>query len=632
MNYKIIKKDFTAPFHDEWIDTNGLGGFASSSSAMVNTRRYHGLLCAAIVPASVRTMLVSAVAEYYGETRISPCYLGDKTISGRIDCIKQFMHIPFPCWKVSGEGFEYEKSVFMPYGHNTVIIHYRIIQGDSAQFRFFPELVHRDYHMMYSAEHLDISAMKVDADGFSADWYESGVTLSGHISSGDFRTQFSKRTAYYPVEDERGFEPVEDVFSPGYFTVPAGTQDFYIIFTTEPPQKENYEEIKVHECARRQQIMGGGDSVSQMLRFSAEQFFFKRADNNMSVIAGYPWFTDWGRDTMIALDGLALCNGWHGLCRNVLISFSHYVSRGMIPNRFPDHGDEPEYNTIDATLWFFEACWRYYKYTGDKELLAEFFPVFEEIIQKHCEGTRYNIHVDSDGLLYGGSEGWQLTWMDAKYEQTVFTPRHGKCVEINALWFNALCIMADICRILKKNCKYSEMAESVKKAMGVFNLGSGYCADYINENEINTQLRPNQLFAFSLSSCVFSPEQAAKMIEKCKDSLYTPLGIRSLSPDDKQYCSQYRGNHYTRDSQYHQGTVWCYIMGAYADTLAAAGQSAKIPGLITGLVDHLYEGGLGTVSEICDADAPHMFRGCFSQAWSVAELIRIRQKYCRGNA
>ncbi|MCP4417281.1 MAG: glycogen debranching protein, partial [Chloroflexi bacterium] len=379
-------------------------------------------------------------------------------------------------------------------------------------------------------------------------------------------------------------------------------------------------------------------AVKQLV-LAADQFIVKRSvqrstaqdTNGRSVIAGYPWFSDWGRDTMIALPGLTLSSGRPEVAASILRTYAQFVDQGMIPNRFPDAGEQPEYNTVDATLWYFEALRAYHAATNDDELLRELFPILQEIIQWHQRGTRFNIKMDEDdGLISAGEEGVQLTWMDAKVDDWVVTPRIGKPVEINALWYNALCSMVDFAQLLnKEDAEYRALMQKVKTGFARFwNEEMGYCYDVIDGTDgLDGRLRPNQLFAISLVHSPLTVVQQRSLLEACGRHLLTAHGLRSLSPDDKAYIGHYGGDRYERDGAYHQGTVWGWLIGPFVSAhLRVYGDKAAARSYLEPLMQHHIQAhAVGSISEIFDGDAPFTPRGCVAQAWSVAELLRTWQ-------
>jgi predicted glycogen debranching enzyme len=382
------------------------------------------------------------------------------------------------------------------------------------------------------------------------------------------------------------------------------------------------------------------DDFAQTLAAAADQYIVSRGDQK-TVIAGYHWFSDWGRDTMIALPGLTLPTGKHEVARSILRTFAKHVDQGMLPNRFPDAGETPEYNTVDATLWFFEAARAFLAYSGDLEFVRnELYPVFAAIISWHARGTRYGIKVDPSGLLNSGEPGIQLTWMDAKVGDWVVTPRRGKPVEIQALWYNALCIMEDLARRFGDEAgqkRYRHMAALAHWAFNrlFWNAENGCLYDVVNGGPPDASIRPNQIFAVSLPHSMLSPERARSVVEKVQEHLLTPYGLRSLAPSDSQYRGRYMGDPSSRDGAYHQGTVWPWLLGPFITAYVkvnGASEAARRQAeeWLASLKDHLSDAGLGHVSEIFDGDAPHRPCGCMAQAWSVAEVLRAYVEDIRG--
>jgi predicted glycogen debranching enzyme len=351
----------------------------------------------------------------------------------------------------------------------------------------------------------------------------------------------------------------------------------------------------------------------------------------VTVIAGYPWFGDWGRDTMIALPGLMLATRRYGEAAAVLRTYSHYVDQGMVPNRFPESGETPEYNTVDATLWFFVALWSYVRETDDLALAGELYPLLVDIVNWHVRGTRYGIQVDPvDGLLRAGVPGTQLTWMDAKVEDWVVTPRHGKPVEVNALWYNALRIVEELGRRLGKRAgrkRCHELTEQIEQSFlaRFWYPTGGYLYDVVDGPAgDDAALRPNQLFALSLPFPLVSGSEADAILRVVGDELVTPYGLRSLAPKDPAYHGRCEGDIWQRDSAYHQGTVWTWLIGPYLTAVRRVfGPETNVRAMLEPLLKHLNDAGIGSISEILDGDAPHTPRGCIAQAWSVAEVLRI---------
>ena len=377
--------------------------------------------------------------------------------------------------------------------------------------------------------------------------------------------------------------------------------------------------------------LGSAPAAVQHLALAADQFIVQRSTSEVpdgcSVIAGYPWFGDWGRDTMIALPGLCLATGRSGVAARVLRTFARFADRGMVPNRFPDTGETPEYNTADATLWYVEAVRAYHAATGDDALLGALFPVLAETIDWHERGTRHGIQVDPhDGLLYAGEAGLQLTWMDAKVGNWVVTPRQGKPVEVNALWYNALCSLAHFARRLgKPDVRFREAADRARRGFRRFwNADFGYPCDVLDGPDgDDAQLRPNALFTVSLPHSPFEEARQKAIVDVCARHLLTPLGLRSLAPEDPAFTGHYGGDGRQRDGAYHQGTVWCWLIGSFVTAhLRVYRNPAAARAFLFPLLHHLTDHGVGSLSEICDGDAPFTPRGCPAQAWSVAEVLR----------
>jgi predicted glycogen debranching enzyme len=416
------------------------------------------------------------------------------------------------------------------------------------------------------------------------------------------------------------------------FDVAPGT-DAVLIASTERRDVAHAGLYETRERARRSTIVPAGESdLVQQLSAAADQFIVTRGEQK-TIIAGYHWFADWGRDTMIALPGLTIATGRPEIARSILLEFAKHVDQGMLPNRFPDAGEEPEYNTVDATLWFFEAVRKYVEYSGDLELIrTELFPVLTDIMQWHFVGTRHGIQVDSDGLLACGVPGVQLTWMDAKIGDWVVTPRHGKPVEVEALWHNALKIMESFSRDMGdvrateyyRGCAARAAASFNEK---FWNRSGGYLCDVVNGEERDASVRPNQIFAISLPHALVFGERAASVIEVVERELLTPFGLRTLSSSDTRYRPAYEGDVRSRDSAYHQGTVWPWLLGpfitAYLKVHGCTRESLWKARVWLGNFDvHLRDAALGQISEVFSADPPHAPGGCVAQAWSVAELLR----------
>ncbi|MDE3253110.1 MAG: glycogen debranching enzyme family protein [Bacteroidota bacterium] len=629
----------------EWLETNGMGGWAGSSITGMQTRRYHGLLVAATQPPTERKVLVSKLDETIrcGEESfaLSTNDYGDVVFPEGYQYLASFTRNLFPEWIYAVRDIRLKKTISMIHGENSTLICYEVLDApQSFTLDLVPLLAFRDYHAIGSKRDSFDQTSHFTDDIFSIKPYPElprvyiRIPGSRFLASPDWYYHF-----HYAKEAYRGQDAWEDLFCPGIFSVSLQKGDkLGILLSTEEPAGRNIFECFEKERQRKQSLLSSAftGTMDQYLRLAADQFIVKRAKNLSTVIAGYHWFTDWGRDTMIALQGLCLSTGRFADAKNILTAFADRISDGMLPNRFCDAGDQPEYNTADATLWFFVALHQYHTITGDDSFVNTMYPVLETIIQWHIRGTRYHIKVADDGLLYAGEPGVQLTWMDAKVGDWVVTPRTGKPVEIQALWYNALCIFLD----LSKGSGQTEITQQAERLIQLFrenfqkkfwNPELNCLYDCLNEADIPMdEIRPNQVFAISLPYPLLAPQEALQVLDILKKHLVTPAGLRSLSDQDPKYQPVYGGDQVKRDGAYHQGTVWAWLMGPYIDAMiryktgTGYGEAATI---ISNFAAHLEEACLGSVSEIFDGDAPHHPRGCISQAWSVAELLRVIHQY-----
>ena len=630
----------------EWIETNGLGGFASSTIAGLNTRRYHGLLVAATKPPVGRMVLLSKLEETLvidgrRHDLSANRYPGVVHPQGYL-YLKEFRQDPFPVFVYDVEGMEIEKSVFMVHGENSTVIQYAWrTQGRAAPgvcvLELRPLIAFRDYHTTTHENgaldprlELAGNSVKVAPDQGLPPLYVTHAGAEVH-AAGDWYRNFE-----YDVERERGLDYHEDLFNPCVliFDLNRDAQPS-VLASIAPPGSRLASELRADEIARREAVRAHAPSsepLVQMLAAAADQFIVKRGDGS-TVIAGYHWFSDWGRDTMIALPGLTLATRRYDTAKSILRAFAAHVDRGMLPNRFPDAGETPEYNTVDATLWFFEAVRALMASTGDYEFVhASLYSVLADIVSWHERGTRYGIHVDSDGLLRAGEPGVQLTWMDARIGDWVVTPREGKPVEIQALWYNALRVIEE----LSSRYGYGQQAihyrEAADRARASFleqfwNEQSGCLYDVIDGTARDASIRANQILAVSLFHKMLPAEQAKRVVETVQRHLLTPYGLRTLAPSDPRYRGRYEGDRVSRDSAYHQGTVWPWLMGpflsAYLDVNGRSAQAREqAKQWIAEFRRYMEEEGLGQMPEVFDGDAPQRAGGCIAQAWSVAELLR----------
>lgn len=661
----------------EWLVTNGLGGYASGSLLGATTRCYHGLLVASLHPPVERTVLVTKIDEEVTLPDKQVIKLGvNEYLDGTIDpqgytyFKSASLEADIPCFHYRlNETLSLEKRVWMEYGQNTTYVQYKLhstSEDDQAviELALFPFCLARDYHSSTQGNanwHFNVAAQqqrcRIEAYP-GAPTYQLIAGPSARFAT----TGLWYWHVFHRHEHERGLPDHEDVYQPGVFRlrlVPGVHATLVLTAEIELPADfggEQHEEAVAHALMRHQrrtrQLLATADCQSNNLErqdplfarlvLAADQLIVARPDysakqplrfspDRKTIIAGYPWFTDWGRDSMISLPGLLLCTGRYSEARGLIKAFASFVEKGLIPNRFADVGEVPEYNTIDATLWMFYALNRYLSATADWSLLKELFPVLNDIVLWHIRGTSYGIGVDpSDGLLHGGAPGVQLTWMDAKVGDWVVTPRNGKPVEVNALWYHALTLMESWSVRLSTNAtQYSQLRTLVRKhfAERFWYSEKGYLYDVVdvdgNAGQNDASLRPNQLFAASLAYDLLSEYQVTSMLRQVTEHLLTPAGLRSLSPDDPAYHHQFRGAPLWRDSAYHQGAAWQWLLGPYIDVhLRVHNDRKALLPLLEPLIAQLWQGCLGTISEVAEPEPPFTPAGCFAQAWSVAELLR----------
>ncbi len=639
----------------EWLVTNGIGGYASGTVAGLLTRRYHGLLVAALNPPLGRTLLLTKLDEtvFYGERTyaLSTNRWADGTVSPHgYQHLEHFsLDGTIPVWRYACADALLEKRVWMQQGENTTYVRYTLSRTTLPLKLTLKALVnYRDYHGSTQGNGWHMAVEPV-AQGIQVNAYPGAVPfylLSDHAQASpanDWYQGFDLAVERYrglsDREDHLHVATFEIMLQPGEsLTFLASTELQTALKGEEALQVRHAQEQKLINIGKANRPDNGKDIPAwvQHLFLAADQFIVDRPlpdePSGKTIIAGYPWFGDWGRDTMISLPGLTMATGRSEVARSIIHTFAQYIDQGMLPNRFPDAGEIPEYNTVDATLWYFEAIRAYYDATNDEELLRELFPVLTEIIDWHRRGTRYNIHLDaSDGLLFAGEAGIQLTWMDAKVGDWVVTPRIGKPIEVNALWYNALRSMAAFARQLDKSYQeYEALADFALAGFKRFwNEETGYCYDVLDGPDGNdVSLRPNQIFAVSLGASsdlpLLTPEQQRAVVDVCGQELLTSHGLRSLSPDHPQYQGHYGGNQKQRDGAYHQGTVWGWLLGPFALAhLRVYNNPAQARQFLEPMANHLYAHGLGSFSEIFEGDAPMAPRGCIAQAWTVAEVLRV---------
>ena len=641
--------DFKEAQTREWLVTNGIGGYASGTVAGLLTRGYHGLLVAALKPPLERTVLLTKIddtAQYQGSVYpLSTNRWSDNTIEPHGYRTLESFHLEetIPVWRFAFEEALLEKRIWMQPGSNTTYIRYRLCHARSPITLSLKALVnYRSYH----------GRTKANGWQMNIESFERGVRVRAFPEAVPF-TLFSNRGQvrvhhdwYYgfklAIERRRGLDDLDDNLHAATFeAVIEPEESLTLTASTDRPNGEDAASLDY--CTAKQQLLNTWQVAHRVsktpvwikqLVLAADQFIVDRAlpdgQKGKTILAGYHWFTDWGRDTAIALPGLTLATGRRDIARSIISTFAQYIDRGMLPNRFPDDGaplTDCDYNTADATLWYVEAVRAYHELTDDDQLLSELFPLLAEIIDWHCHGTRYNIKLDlNDGLLYAGAEGVQLTWMDAKVDNWVVTPRIGKPVEVNALWYNALWTMAKFAqRLGKYHRSYEAIAQTTRKGFKRFwNEEKGYCYDVLDGPDGNDDsLRPNQIFAVSLPKSPLTPLQQQQVVNSCQRHLLTPYGLRSLAPDHSDYRGDYGGDRRSRDGAYHQGTVWSWLIGPFVLAhLRVFDDPVRARKFLEPLADHLCVAGLGSISEIFDGDPPMQPKGCIAQAWSVAEVLR----------
>jgi predicted glycogen debranching enzyme len=648
-----ITGEIEAVVKREWLVTNGIGGYAMGTPAWVRSRRYHGVLVAALKPPAQRTLLVAALDTWVEIDGIKYPLCTHEWAAGVLlpDGYRHLegFHLDgtIPTWVWAINDLRIVQRLWMERGKNTTYITWDYERGSrTVDLQIIPLCTYRDHHGNTTGG----SAMQTVA--LEAGAYR-GVVVNPpdaahdphhlRILSDADSTMLTNEwwwSFHLARETERGLNANDDLFAAATFhRALAPGASMTMLFTAEPdlPAFAPNESLAAarawdHDLLADADLDDAPDWI-QHLALAADQFIVDRrinAEVGKSVIAGYPWFSDWSRDTMIALPGLTLAVNRPDIAAAVLRTFAHFVDQGMLPNRFPDDGQGPEYNTVDGTLWYFEAIRAYLAFRDDPDLLGTLYPVLETIVNWHLKGTRYGIKVDTaDGLLHAGEPGTQLTWMDVKIEEWVVTPRMGKPVEINALWYNALCVMTDLARRLGKREQadaYLEMAERVRVNFNkrFWYVDGDYLYDVIDTPEgDDATLRPNQLIAIALHHAVLDPTRAKTVLDRCGHELVTSFGLRSLSPHEHEYTGHYEGDIPARDSAYHQGTAWSWLIGPFVSAhYKVYRNTAAAYSYLEPFRDHLLENGLGTIAEIFDGDAPHLPRGCIAQAWGVAEVLR----------
>ena len=674
----------------EWLLANSRGGFASGTIAGCNTRRYHGLLIGSLDPPANRIVALSNCYETL--TVAGHCHSGlacpeqgrrDPESRNMDTCFRPLRRIAtsrgdnrevaLGCFEFDGRllaepagslaefskdigvHFDYElgfadltKSIYLLPDSDTVAIVYDF-SNIGAEFDFFvrPLIAMRDFH-----------SLQKSGSAFLSLWRDYGIAVRATSAPASELVLYTDQMSFaqgpqwwynflYRKDKQRGQGYLEDLWTPGVFRCSIDSTERIVLWASlsrqnEPPQAQELDiDVILDSLILREKELTGAakhdDRYAGPLYSAAGAFVVERQISDAghtTILAGYPWFLDWGRDTFIALPGLLLCTKRFDEAADVLKTFAKAVSEGMIPNRFDDYGSGPHYNSIDASLWFVHAAFEYLRASCDAATFSvDLLPAVKWVIESYHTGTRFGIHADDDGLITGGSCNTQLTWMDAKYDEVVFTPRHGKAVEINALWYNQLCNLADYYtgRNADLEIRYKQLARKVKQSFArlFWNEEKGYLNDCIRpDGTVDDSLRPNQIYAVSLPFSPLTDRQQKSVVDIVQTELLTPFGLRTLNKDDERFVGQYEGDQRQRDAAYHNGTAWPYLIGPFIEAYLRVNNSSKqskrkAMRYLRPLLRHLTSDGcIGSISEIFDGDEPQRPKGCFAQAWSVAEVLR----------
>jgi len=635
----------------EWLCANGLGGFASGTVAGLPTRRYHGLLVAALTPPVGRTVLVTGLEERVGYDRqvyeLSTARWADGTVAPQGYRLIERFHLDgtTPVWHYACADTLIEKRVWMEPGANTTYVRYRLLRsgaGGPVRIELRALVNYREFHLTTRGPGWEMAVEALD-HGLRVTAYAGARPLSIQVPGAATEPAHDWYVGFrLSAEEARGLDALDDSLHAGTFVATLGPdRALAAVLSVEARPDLDGEQAWARRRAHETEVLlawrkvqpaaGPAPAWIERLVLAADQFVVRRplaADPaGLSVIAGYHWFGDWGRDTMIALPGLTLTAGRPEAARRILTTFARFVDGGTLPNVFPDAGERPEYNTVDAALWYVEAVRAYHEATGDAAAVRELFPALEQIVRGYAAGTRYRIQVDpADGLVTAGEPGVQLTWMDARVGDRVVTPRIGKPVEINALWYNALVAMAGLGRALgRPTTEWETMATRAATGFARFwNGAAGYCYDVIDGPEGHeAALRPNQILAVSLPASALPPERQRQVVDACARHLLIGCGLRSLAPGEPGYQPHYAGGPGERDGAYHQGTAWAWLLGPFALAYERVHRDrATARALLEPMAQHLSEYGVGSIAEVFDAEPPFAPGGCIAQAWSVAETLR----------
>ncbi len=642
--YKNTQPDFPELASKEWLVTNGIGGYASSTAAGANTRRYHGLLVASLNPPTERTVMVSKIEECIVFNRDCAFGLSSNQYPGVVhpqgyQYFKFFERKPLPRMKFEAQGNHLLKTVYMVHGSNTTVVEYENTGDTTFKLRLTPLFVYRDYHSLQQEDSFLDYWMKRENGYYTLYAHFGAMPLYFNFTAGEF---VEKRDWYkkleYVREQERGLDAHEDAVAVANIEVvlKPGMKVHLLFSTDEKMVLKDPEMLRAAEIKRLESLVPKetDDTFLRDLSISGDQFIVKRkSTEGYSLLAGYHWFTDWGRDTMIAMRGLTIASGRQEESKSILATFFRYIDKGMLPNRFPDKDEPLEYNTIDATLWLFIALYEYHQKFQDLTFIAGHFDALTDILDQHIAGTRYNIHVTPDGFLSGGTGLAQLTWMDARVGDFVVTPRHGCPVEIQALWFNALRIYQYFAGTLGKPFEqYREIAEKLQANFRKqFVRANGALNDVVNFTDppvADDAIRPNQIYVVSLPFSLLGKDEEKRVVDVVREHLLTDYGLRTLSPEHPDFKPVYEGDPWHRDTAYHQGTVWPFLIGEYITAYLkvndwSESSQKEALAMLEPLKRHFYQQDcIMGISEIFDGKIPRNGKGTIHQAWSVGALIK----------
>lgn len=651
-----LNKDALTPMsvgvQKEWVLTNGIGGYAGSSVTGAHARKHHGYLIASLHPPVERFVILSKINECLirSSEKIDftvEQYLADDGSTAYrkgIEYLNSFTYDGLVHFTTKAPEFTMTKTLAFEHGKNTIAVSYDIQNdGEAATLVLTPLFNYRVHHEASTIDTLKFDTAYEQSEIRLVPQQNKDVTIRLFTDDGTVVPCEEKYTTGMQLQKELDVESdaLDDNYTPYQIEFPldAGCRKkISIVCTIEDTYEKDAFATAAAEMARFDALekkAGYHDELAETLTIAADHFLaYRQSTGLMTVLAGLPWFTDWGRDTMIALTGLTLATGRYQDARDILTTFARYVHHGMVPNMFPDEGTAPLYNTADASMWYFYAVGKYLDYTGTPEDYAfvqeTIYLKLKEIIAAYEHGTDFSIYMEEDGLIHAGSGLDQVTWMDVRVGDWVATPRHGKPVEINALWYHALCLMEEwATRFGEDGSHYAALAAHAKESFAkeFWNEKDGCLYDVVDGLEGDATLRPNQIYAVSLPHRMLDADKEKKIVDKVYEKLYAKTGLRSLSPDDKEYHPTYEGCLDKRDHAYHQGTSWGFLLGgfltAYVHVYGTSKEVIKqADAMLDATREQFYHGCIGSIAEIFDGDEPHTSRGCYAQAWSVGEILR----------